>query len=384
MIYRQIDNSTGELKFYGEVSEWWINGEDFTRTLQEMESKFATIIIRAHCYGGSVFEGTVIYNAIVRCKSKVIVKIDGVAASMMSIIMLAADEIIIAQNGFIMVHCPTAMTAGNAKDISATVKLLQSMEKNFASIYAKRTGKPEKDVQKWLDGADHWFDAEEAKSEGLVTAIEQPVVANILQLDKPIQNGEVENVFGRFAALLSNEPINPDTKNKNANSTMKKDVIAKFNLSGVTENSTDAEVLAALTAKFGSLEEAQKAQTTAAINALIDSTEKASGKKFEDEQRASLVAVGEKAGLEALQTMLGMTATVVGESPDKNASSTSIPRVVTMTTSQGASVTEARKDWGWDKWQEEDPEGVEAMEKNDPEAFKALYKAKFGVVPVLS
>lgn len=385
MVYKQLDANTGELKFYGNISEWWISGEDFNRTLSEMEGKFKTIHVRVHCYGGSVFEGVVMQTALKRCKSKVIFFIDGVAASMITQVMLDADEVRISENAFVMVHSPTTGIIGTAKQLTEAAKLLVSMEKNFARNYARKTGKSEKEVQKWFDGNDYWFSADEAKAEGLVDEVEEPVVNNIVTLDKPTEQGQEEQVFGRFAALL--EVTNQENTTEN-NNNMKKELIAKFNLTGVTEASTDAEIQAALQAKFDAEKESGKTQMKAAVEAVIAGVEKATGKTYDAGIRAQLATVGETSGLETLQAMLGLNAPAVAPAnaaPEAQAAAAaSIPTVVSLMQSNASAVAEGRKGWNWDKWQEEDPDGIEAMEKSDPESFKALYKAKFGVVPNMS
>lgn len=382
MEYKQLDANTGELKFYGNISEWWINGEDFNRTLSEMASKFKTIHVRVHCYGGSVFEGVVMQTALKRCKSKVIFFIDGVAASMITQVMLDADEVRISENAFVMVHSPITYISGTAKQLTEAARLLASMEKNFARNYARKTGKSEKEVQKWFDGNDYWFSADEAKAEGLVDEVEEPVVSNIVTLDKPTEQGQEEQVYGRFAALF--EVTNQENSIEN-NNNMKKELIAKFNLTGVTEASTDAEIQAALQAKFDAEKESGKTQMKAAVEAVIAGVEKATGKTYDTGIRAQLVTVGETSGLETLQAMLGLNApaaTPAAQTP--TAATPALPTVVNLMQTVSTTVAEERKGWNWDKWQAEDPDGVEALEKNDPEAFKALYKAKFGTVPNMS
>lgn len=382
MEYKQLDANTGELKFYGNISEWWINGEDFNRTLSEMAGKFNNIHVRVHCYGGSVFEGVVMQTALKRCKSKVIFFIDGVAASMITQVMLDADEVRISENAFVMVHSPSTYISGTAKQLSEAARLLASMEKNFARNYARKTGKSEKEVQKWFDGNDYWFSADEAKAEGLVDEIEEPVVSNIVTLDKPTEQGQAEQVFSRFAALF--DVTNQENSIEN-NNNMKKELIAKFNLTGVTEASTDAEIQAALQAKFDEAKESGKTQMKAAVEAVIAGVEKATGKTYDAGIRAQLVTVGETSGLETLQAMLGLNApAVAAATPAAQTPSTAtpaVPTVVNLMQTGATTVADERKGWTWDEWQEKDPDGVEALEKSNPEAFKALYKAKFGTVP---
>ncbi|MGY0034442.1 head maturation protease, ClpP-related [Pedobacter sp. NJ-S-72] len=385
MQYKALEGNIGELKFYGDISEWWISGDDFTRTIEEMASKFVEIHIRAHCFGGDVFEGNVMFNALQRCKPKTKLFIDGVAASMMGIVMQACDEIIAAENAWVMVHCPTGYQQGNAKQMFQAYKLLTGMEKNFTKVFVARTGKPEKYVQAWFDGTDYWFSAEEALAEGLITSIGKPVVTNIVQIDKPTENDQVESVFGRFAALMSpNSKANNETPIKDQK--MKKEIIAKFALAGVTETSTDDEVFAAMQKKLDESGAEAKVVKTTAIEALISGVETATQKKYEAALRTSLVAVGEASGLGVLQSMLGLnTPAVEAAAPAAAAAVPAIPQVVAMLNGNVVNAgADNRSTWAWDKWQAEDPDGVEVMmEKKEPEKFVALYHAKFGVKPVL-
>src|ERR1044072_3577982 len=110
MTYTQIDGNTGEMKIYGHISEWWNSAEEFTAVFEEMESKFNNIRIRMHCFGGSVFEGTVIFNAITKSRADVTIIVEGIAASMGSIILQAGKKRIIADNAFVMIHRPTGYT----------------------------------------------------------------------------------------------------------------------------------------------------------------------------------------------------------------------------------------------------------------------------------
>lgn len=375
MLYKELDENIGELKFYGDISQWQVSGEDFSRTLADMEKKYETIHMRVHCYGGSVFEGNVMFNAMLRCKSKIVVYIDGVAASMMSLVMLAGDEIIAAENAFIMIHNPTAFQTGNARQMIETAKLLTDMEKNFSKVYAKKTGKSEKEVQKWFDGADHWFSAAEAKQEGLITDIDSPIDTEMLQIDKPAQNGQEKIIFERFAALSEKQLSISLKETKNNNQQMKKELIENFNLSGLTENSTDAEIQDALRALLDKTGMEAKKQTDEAIRAVISAKEKTTGAAYDQTTIANLIAVGEKMGLSVLQTMLDLTPPAAAAGDEHRLQD--IPKIISLLENRGTGNSHPRKDWDWDKWQQEDPDGYQELETSNPQLHKDLYNAKF-------
>ena len=89
---------TADLYFYGEiVSDWWGAWDDLDQYpeairdfLTEHEGKDLNIYVNSG--GGSVFAGIAIYNMLLRHKGKKTVYVDGIAASIASVIALAGDE----------------------------------------------------------------------------------------------------------------------------------------------------------------------------------------------------------------------------------------------------------------------------------------------------
>lgn len=180
-----------------------------------------------------------------------------------------------------------------------------------------------------------------------------------------IQGITAEAMYNRFAAHLNN---NNNNTNKN---TMKKDLIEKFNLQGVTENSSDTEILAKMQEKFSGLEtrlttlEAEaKAKATAAVKTLLDEA------KVEGELRKTYELIGETNGIEALAAVL----------PKQNSVAQINIASLIKQEPKGQVTPDASKNWDW--YQQNDPTALAVMEKEDPKAFKALYKAQYGTYPV--
>jgi ATP-dependent protease ClpP protease subunit len=375
------DKDTAVVKFYGAIGDWYQNAEAFTSLFDPAGAKYKNILIRVHCYGGSVFEGNVIANSIQNAKPYVTMKIEGVSASMMSIVMLSANKVIIADNGLVMIHCPSGYTAGTAKEHQSTAKLLAKMEANAAKRYALKTGKPESEVRAWFDGNDHWFDAQEAKDAGLVDEIEPAVVKNITQLDKPEASTPIVAVYNRYQALLTDETKIP-TK---TDISMKKTLITMFALQGVTEASSDEDVVKALAEKIQTPQpQAPPSNSKASAETVLASIEKYIGKPFEASARATLLGIGEKAGLEVMQGAMALMAPAapVAEQTPTQAAAAGVPQVVSMI--GGATATGAapgRESWDWDTYQEKDPKALAAMEDSTPKVYNALFKAKYGVEP---
>lgn len=369
MKYWEETKDTAVMKFYGQISQWWNGADDFTNTLLEIEAKYSKLIIRLHCYGGAVFEGNVIFNAVVASKLEVTYRIEGVAASMGSILPMSGKRIEIAANAFVMIHVPSGYTEGNAKDHFATGKVLKDMQVNFSKAYSKKTGKSITDVEAWMDGTDHWFNAQECIDMKYADALIEAVDTTSDVTGKPDQGTTMQSVYERYAALaISNSlPIN-----NNKNRTMDKGaIILKFGITSVTPESSDTAVLDALTAAFtnkdnriGQLETQQKEGVKTTASAMISAREKELNTKFTEKQKLDFTAVAEAAGINTLTTVLeAMKAT---------------PVITSMIGADGLKPevpgTDARANWTLDQWQEKDPDG---LDKLTDEAKDKLYQAKY-------
>ena len=358
---------------YGDIGSWFVDGDMVTSILDQFEADgIAETTFRMHCYGGSVFEGSVIGNAFSRSKMKINIVIDGVAASMACMVLpyVPAENIQIAENGFGMLHRPASEAGGNADQHLASAKLLGDMEANIIRTLAERTGLTEEAIRaKFFDGNDHWLNADEMVQYRLAGSKVKPI-ATIAALDKQqIKNMSEKGVYGHFAASL-HAPGSFQDNNKN-NLQMKEELIRRFKLNGVTIESSDTAVAAALEAKFQDteqrlvrLEAEAKTKADAAIKALLDGASKDG--KITAVARPTLEAIGQTNGIEALTTVLaGMGAKVP---------------IVNMLKPDGSGAPVGDKTFAW--YQQNDVKALEAMPVADPEKFRELYKAEFGKYPV--
>lgn len=286
---------TQEIKLYGDIGNWKNNGNTFSDTLANIEkSGCKKLIIRLHSYGGSVFEGNVMFNALQRSDMKIKVIIDGIAASMASIILMAADEVEIAENGFVMIHTPSGFTEGNAKAHEQATKLLYDIESNFLNLYAAKTGLSADQIkEKWFDGADHWLNADEAVKSKIATRKIPALSKGMKALDKEaISTMDIKNVYDRYAALLTNKN---ETK-------MKKELIEMFGLKGLTEESSDTAFLQGIKSLFDDLTGKVNENNEASIKSLIDNAIKEN--KIHANMRETYEKIGKTSGVEALSDIL--------------------------------------------------------------------------------
>lgn len=123
--------------------------------------------LRVNSAGGDVFEGIAIYNSLKKHTGSISVEIEGLAASMASIVMLAGDEITASENSLIMIHNPSIGIQGESKDLSKKAELLDKIKTQMVDIYTSKTGLSEKEVIKMMDN-ETWLTAQEAKDKGFI------------------------------------------------------------------------------------------------------------------------------------------------------------------------------------------------------------------------
>jgi len=162
-----------EILVYGPIgASFWdedaVTAKKFSDELAKVPSSVKEIHLRINSPGGSVFEGNTIYERLKQHKAKKIVYIDGLAASIASIIAMAGDEIHMGDGSFMMIHKPWTFAMGNDLELERQVNLLQKLEDSMVGIYAKKTGLTRQDISNKLQ-EDFWMNAEEAIDLGFAT-----------------------------------------------------------------------------------------------------------------------------------------------------------------------------------------------------------------------
>ena len=116
--------------------------------------------------GGDFFEGVAIYNALRAHKGKVTVRVLGVAASAASVIAMAADELLVGEAGFLMIHNAWSVVIGNRQALEAAMNDMATFDAAMASVYANRSGQTPRQTAAWMD-AETWFNGAQAIDAGL-------------------------------------------------------------------------------------------------------------------------------------------------------------------------------------------------------------------------
>lgn len=157
-----------DIFIYDEIGVHGITAKSFLQDLKDLGGKDITLHINST--GGDVFEGQAIYTALKNYTGKVTAKIEGLAASMATVIALAADTIEMTSNSLFMIHSPMSNVFGNKSQMRKQINALEKVEATMLKVYSKRTGLDEEKISYMLD-SETWLSADEAKEMGFVDAV---------------------------------------------------------------------------------------------------------------------------------------------------------------------------------------------------------------------
>ena len=165
-FFAKAKNKRGEVYIYDAIGESYFGGgigaKGFNDTLKEMGTVDG-LDIYINSPGGSVFEGIAIYNQIKRFNAKEkIVYIDGVAASIASIIAMAGTEIRMAENAMMMIHDPWGMSVGTAEEMRKQAEALDKIRDTLLDTYVARSKGDREKISNMMT-AETWLTAKETK-----------------------------------------------------------------------------------------------------------------------------------------------------------------------------------------------------------------------------
>tara|TARA_R100000544_G_scaffold37100_1_gene27138 strand:- start:7237 stop:8238 length:1002 start_codon:yes stop_codon:yes gene_type:complete len=199
-----------DVYIFDEIGMGGVNAQGF---IEEIKSfKDSPMNLHINCVGGDVFDGMAIYNIIKKRTATTTVYIEGIAASMGSVIALAADNVVMAENSLFMIHNAWGGAMGEAKEMKKTANLLDKISGEIADIYVKKTKLPYDKVKEMMD-EETWLNAEEALELGFIDSISDAIkVAAKYDVSKfrNITNEEVKN---KLSNNLKSKKMTDELKN---------------------------------------------------------------------------------------------------------------------------------------------------------------------------
>ncbi|MGB9845919.1 MAG: head maturation protease, ClpP-related, partial [Desulfotomaculales bacterium] len=170
------DPKIGELLLYGIISDysWWgdeVTPKQFKADLDAM-GDVDEIRVFINSDGGDIFAGQAIYSMLKRHKAKVTVYIDGLAASMASVVAMAGDVVRMPKNAMMMIHNPWTIAVGNADDFRKLADDMDKIRESLIVAYQDKSGLEREKIIEMMD-AETWMTAEEAVELGFADEIEK-------------------------------------------------------------------------------------------------------------------------------------------------------------------------------------------------------------------
>lgn len=214
--FKALDDKTGELTLYGEISDvtWWGNEVTPKQFKEDLDAlgDIAVLNIYINSPGGDVFAGQTIYSMLKRHKAQVNVYVDGLAASIASLIAMAGDKVIMPANAMMMIHSPWTWAVGNAQDFRKLADDLDKIRDSMVTAYQDKSGLEAEEITKIMD-AETWLSAKDCLEYGFADEIEEA---------KQVAACVDEKYFARYRNTPKELRKPPDEGVKNSDNDLKK------------------------------------------------------------------------------------------------------------------------------------------------------------------
>ena len=377
-------SSVADWRLIGSIGQWQeINSKDFNRQLSSLEAKYSEINMILHSAGGSIYEGLQLYNRTKKSKATIRVDIEGLAASMASILAMASDKRRIARYGRIMVHQGQSTTTGSGNHLIRKGEELNAMNHQLAEIYAEAIEwkHPDRDarwvMENWLvEGNDKWFTADEALEAGLVHEV----------YDSGVKGAPATASFDEMVAfydnsLTSTEPEggvdDPDPSKNSKKHTMKKEqLVLMLAKHGITFEDTiiaEGNEEALINALSGKIKEI-KAQAAKA-DQLQASLDKKGSESFQVEltaaQKDGRITTKQIPHYEKIAEKFG-NEEAIAALKEIELPSADIRLKPHGNKPVDAELTKEREAWNYQAWEENDPEGLIDLADTNPEKYQEV------------
>ena len=287
---------------YGNIGEYSdIRSADITKELIEAEAQYNKIDVRINSYGGDIYTGIAIFNALKNSKADITIYIDGIAASMASVIALCGKRVEMSRYARIMIHGVHGGCYGNKNEIKDCLREIEVFENTLCSMYSEKLGKKPEDIKaEYFDGTDHWLNADQALSLGFID--------NIYDAEAVPEDSSNEEIYKVFNNRLqqSQNPIQMNLAELRKRPAFSACTTDEDVLNRIVQLEQEAARSADLGAKLKVFEDKAKADKEVAITKALDAAEQA--EKINKTTRPSYQALLEKDftnGMVALDALPG-------------------------------------------------------------------------------
>lgn len=242
-IKNAADAPAAEISIHDEIGAWGISAKDFLGQLKNIPAG-RPLNLSLHSPGGEVFDGLAIYHAL-KARGNVNVRIEGLAASMASVIAMAGTRIEMPRNAYLMIHNPSGFAMGDAADMRQLADLLDKLKGSLIAAYRDRTKKSDEDLTAMMD-AETWLTGEEAVAQGFADEVTDAVALSA----SAFKGSRITAQLTHRPAALFDTPAPPTPSAQSPSKPMTKLITALAAINGITigENASEDEALAAIQA----------------------------------------------------------------------------------------------------------------------------------------
>lgn len=170
----QTTGGKATVNLFGEIG-WEVNAAQFANDLKAL-GELEQIDLYINSGGGSITEGTAIFNILLRHPARVVATVEGWAASMASVIAMAADEIVIPENAWMVIHNPWTGVMGDAEDLRKNADLLDRMKDTIVEAYMRHAKVSRAEIVAMMD-EETWMTGADAVEKGFATRTTEAVKA---------------------------------------------------------------------------------------------------------------------------------------------------------------------------------------------------------------
>jgi len=207
-----IQNKAGkstDVYIFDEIGMWGVTAQNFISDIKDL--KDTPINLRINSLGGDVFDGLAIYNVIKKRTAKTTVYIEGIAASIATIIALGADEVVMSENSLFMIHNASGGAMGESKDLQKTAEVLNKITRQLAEVYESKTGLSQETIQDMMD-EETWLNAQEAFELGFIDTISDAIkIAAKYDVSK-FKNITQEEIKNKLSININNKKMTNELK----------------------------------------------------------------------------------------------------------------------------------------------------------------------------
>ena len=176
---KALNEDKAEIYIYSDIGyDWWLEKSTAQQFAEELNAlgdvKYIDLHINSN--GGDVFDGQAIHSLIRHNKAYVTAYVDGLAASIATVIAMGADKVVMPKNAMMMIHNAWTGMYGNANDLRKMADDLDHINDSIVSTYlAKAKDKTTEEEIRDLMDKESWLNADECLELGLCDEIAEPV-----------------------------------------------------------------------------------------------------------------------------------------------------------------------------------------------------------------